>query len=326
MAEESRTRRLLRRLHLDRVDLVPAGANPEAHVAMFKHPTLKVAGRGFPASDFAYVPDARKPETWRFLLTSEPGGKPDAEVVMEAANTLEKSAGTIPEKDMSDVTRNLRVAWVRAHPGRSRDELPDVLKEATLTDTKTAEELQTELDKATAEKAEAEQRAKDAEAKLAESPSGELEQAKERLAELEAELEKSDDTDVRKRLEKAEAETAKLRKEARERVFVEKAKELGAPESFAPVLDEIDEKLSPESQDQIAKLLKANTEQIKKGELFRQLSDPDHQVDESAEVALEKAARERMAKTEGLTIEQAKVQVMEADPDLHRKYAEEQRS
>src|SRR3990170_2881974 len=38
-------------------------------------------GKAFPASDYAYVPDAAKPSAWKLRLTSTPGGKPDAGIV-----------------------------------------------------------------------------------------------------------------------------------------------------------------------------------------------------------------------------------------------------
>ena len=111
----------------------------------------------------------------------------------------------------------------------------------------------------------------------------------------------------------------------RRRTFVEKAKnfaKLGQPEHLATLLDEADDKLSEGTQKILDSVLKAANEQVEVGKLFAQLSDPDADADEGWEERLEKAAKERVSKSDsGLTIEQAKVQIMHEDADLAADYA-----
>lgn len=119
-------------------------------------------------------------------------------------------------------------------------------------------------------------------------------------------------------------EIQKLRKAERTRTFVAKAEEfkpLGRPEIIGSLLDEADEKLSEANQKSLEKILKGAVEQVEAGALFKQLSDPDSQP-ESFEVRLEKAARELIKDDSKLTIEQAKVKAMHADPDLKKAYQE----
>lgn len=125
-------------------------------------------GKKFPASDYAYVPDPEKPSTWKLRLTSEPGEGPDPRIVGAAVAALgEGFRGQkvqIPEKDQAAVISRVRAAWKKAHPDKTKDDLPDVLKseeEPTMDknkdNTPTVETLTADLAKANAraEKAEA---------------------------------------------------------------------------------------------------------------------------------------------------------------------------
>lgn len=244
--DESRSRRLLRRLKLDRVDLVPRGANPEANIMLFKNRNDTSASASTVAA----------------IVTSK-------------------------EKVMSDTELEAKV-----------------------------EELEKQLTDATAERDEAK-------AKLEETSEAELEAARNRIAELESELEKSDKTDVRKKLDELAAENEKLRKAERRRTFVEKAqtyKDLGDPARIAPLLEEADEHFSEESQKTLVSFLDAASEQVEKGKLFAQLSDPGRESDDW-ESQLAKAAQERVEKSDGgLTIEQAKTQIMHENAELRDEY------
>lgn len=90
-------------------------------------------GKDFPSSDYAYVPDAAKPSTWKLRLSATPGGGPDTGIVGAAAAAL--GAGfrgnkvEIPEADLSRVKAKVRSAWHRANPGKSADDMPDSLHE-----------------------------------------------------------------------------------------------------------------------------------------------------------------------------------------------------
>ncbi len=96
--------------------------------------TQSVDGVGFPASDFAYVPDPEKPSTWKLRLTKEPGGPPDPGIVGAACAALGKGFRgqrvDIPAEDLPAVKRKLRAAWRKANPDRDPEEMPAVIREA----------------------------------------------------------------------------------------------------------------------------------------------------------------------------------------------------
>ena len=87
----------------------------------------------FPASDYAYVPDAEKPSTWKLRLTATPGGKPDARIVGAACAALghgfrgQKVA--IPPQDLPAVKAKVRAAWKKANPDKPTDEMPEAIAE-----------------------------------------------------------------------------------------------------------------------------------------------------------------------------------------------------
>lgn len=94
-------------------------------------------GKKFTASDYAYVPDAMKPSTWKLRLTATPGAGPDAATVGAAAAAL--SAGgfrgqkvSIPAADLAAVKAKVRTAWTKANPDKDADEMPESIKEAGL--------------------------------------------------------------------------------------------------------------------------------------------------------------------------------------------------
>lgn len=85
------------------------------------------AGGEFPASSYAYVPNASDPDTWWGLLATTPGGEPDPDFVRNAVAQLnDGNPGnpSIPEADLPDVLDTLRKAWAKALPD---DELPAIL-------------------------------------------------------------------------------------------------------------------------------------------------------------------------------------------------------
>lgn len=92
-------------------------------------------GVTFPSSDFAYVPDPEKSNTWKLRLTKTPGGKPDAGIVGAAVAALGKgfrgNRVIIPTSDLASVKAKVRAAWKVANPDKGGAELPEVLKGAT---------------------------------------------------------------------------------------------------------------------------------------------------------------------------------------------------
>lgn len=92
------------------------------------------AGKKFPASDYAYVPDRTKPSTWKLRLTSTPGGKPDPKIVGMAVAALGKgfrgNKVRIPASARAKVKARVRRAWKQANPTAKPDEMPQGLKGA----------------------------------------------------------------------------------------------------------------------------------------------------------------------------------------------------
>jgi hypothetical protein len=258
---DTKKQHLLRRLKLDRVDLVPRGANPEAHIAFYK------------------TSDGTR-------YDSRPDGSPNEENAVS----------------------------------------------------KTIEELQTALDEATAARAKADEELEamtderdDAVDKAAATPAAEMEKVEAKLVEAEAALDEArGEPDVQKQLDETKETLAKLEKERRTESFIRKAEkfsELGTPEMIGGLLDAADQHFTEEQQKVLASLLAGAAEQVEKGNLFAQLADPDASPGEGWEERLAKAAAERVTKSEGgLTIEQAKAQIITEDRDLQREHYESVRS
>jgi hypothetical protein len=91
-------------------------------------------GGSFPASDYAYVPDANDPETWALLLTVVPGADPDPQSVRAAVQAVDAttpaSPNPVPEADLPAVVKKLAKAWKDA--GLPVDEMPAILADEAL--------------------------------------------------------------------------------------------------------------------------------------------------------------------------------------------------
>lgn len=127
----------LKNLKLDEVSLVDRGANPGAHIVLFKAQTKTVDGQSLPASAFAYVPDPEKPSTWKLRID-------DAQHVGAAAAALgpgyRGQKVTIPAKDRPKVVARVRAAWRRFNRDKKPDEMPSVLKAMDFRDLLAAED------------------------------------------------------------------------------------------------------------------------------------------------------------------------------------------
>lgn len=108
----------LKEICLNEVSAVDEPANPLAKVCFSKAKEVPMK-EGYPASDYAYVPDPQKPSTWKLRLTSEAGGKPDAGIVGAAIAALgvgfRGNKVQIPEADLSAVKDKVRTAWRSIH-------------------------------------------------------------------------------------------------------------------------------------------------------------------------------------------------------------------
>lgn len=106
-------------------------------------PTKTEGGVAYPASDFAYVPDATKPSEWKLRLTSTPGGEPDPAIVGAAAAALgpgyRGNKVEIPEADRAAVVARVRAAWSKANPDKKPEDMPEGIRkqqEADMADEK----------------------------------------------------------------------------------------------------------------------------------------------------------------------------------------------
>lgn len=133
----------LRKPRVGSIHLVPEGDNPEADILLFKRrgglakaKTKTVDGVELPAKAFAYVPDPDKPSTWKLPLytaAADVPAKPDAARVGAAAAALGPGghrgrSADIPAEDRGKVIAAVRSAWLRAHPDKGKEDLPDILK------------------------------------------------------------------------------------------------------------------------------------------------------------------------------------------------------
>jgi hypothetical protein len=128
---------------LELADTTPAGVGAFLHrvadrflgEAVAKATTKSEGDLGdFPASDYAFVPDAEKPSTWKLRLTSSPGGAPDASIVGAAVAAL--GAGfrgnkvEIPSADLAGVKAKVRTAWMKANPDMKESDMPTAIAKA----------------------------------------------------------------------------------------------------------------------------------------------------------------------------------------------------
>lgn len=152
-----------------------------------------------------------------------------------------------------------------------------------------------------------------------------------------AELEKRE-TAANERIEKAEKdakdaqELAKAEQDKRvTREFVAKAEGYQAlpqkPAEFGPVLKSASEKLTKEEYDELDRVLKAADEQIRRGDLFKQIGGDGGPggVGTDAFSELQRKAEEIRKSDSKLSPEQALEKAMQADPELQRRYLAEQR-
>ena len=112
-----------------------ASGDTTFHEGLGDKATKTEDGKAFPASDYAYVPDATKPSTWKLRLTLTPGGKPDARIVGAAVAALGKGFRgqkvQIPSAALAGVKAKVRSAWRKANPDKKAADIPAAIKETT---------------------------------------------------------------------------------------------------------------------------------------------------------------------------------------------------
>ena len=223
-------------------------------------------------------------------------------------------------------------ASLSAEDRKVREDRDEAAEVDSMGDKKTAEDFQAkveEMEKLQAEVKKTKDELEKTREELAETPKAELDKAQEEVTKLKAELEKSKDADVQKQLDETTAEVVELRKEQREAKFAKAAKPLstlGSVEEIAEMLADVDESASDKTSEFLNKLLKGIAKQAEESDLFKRLSTGGNDSPTTAEERVNEMARDRVAKGESETIEQAKVAVVEADPELAKELKESVRS
>lgn len=300
----------LKNLKVDRVDLVERGANPGAHIRLYKADQTKTeGGQRFPAGDYAYVPDPQSPSTWKLRLTSEPGGSPDSGVVGAAVAALGPSGYRgnkvqIPSGDLPGVKSKVLSAWLKANPEKTKADAPAQL---TKGEEMPAEELTTT----------------DASPEAEVTVSG-AEVVKEAPPVVET-VSKADYESVAKGLEEAKEQIAKMKRDQLVSQFVTKGAEyenLGPAPEIGALLLAAYEAFTEEQYQALEKLMKSANEKSAADTLFKTIGDPSAEAASSFEDKIQALAKSRVESGQAKTIELAKMQVMRENPDLRREYAE----
>jgi hypothetical protein len=133
-----------------------------------------------------------------------------------------------------------------------------------------------------------------------------------------------------KRAEQAEKIAKKERDQRLEGEFIAKAKTLDAlgieHDPVAKALQEMAEKVTPETNETIWKTLHAANEQARSGEIFKEIGSSARGMKTGeAETDLNKKAREIMDRNQDMSYTDAITKAVADDPSLYHEYVEEQR-
>jgi hypothetical protein len=134
-------------------------------------------------------------------------------------------------------------------------------------------------------------------------------------------LQKSLEAEVAKAAELAER-VAKMEHERKQAEFVAKAKDLdnlGKADELGVMLLEASEGMTPEAYQLLERTLKAANAQVDKGALFAQFSQPEAEAT-SAMDRITSLAKAKVDAGLAKTLEIAKVQVMQENPELQSEY------
>jgi len=89
-------------------------------------------GRLYPAAAYAYVPDPRKPSTWKLRLWETPDKKETPAQIGRAVAALGKGFRgqrvQLPTNAINAVKAKIRAAWRRVNPGKAAADMPRVLR------------------------------------------------------------------------------------------------------------------------------------------------------------------------------------------------------
>ena len=319
-------------INLEEVSFVGKGANQDAHVVLMKRiekaETKREMGEDFPASAFAYVPDPKKPSTWKLRLWDSIAEKETRSQIGAAVAALGKGFRgqkvQIPSDDLSGVKAKVLAAWLRVNEDKNRGDAPSILKSGGFM--KTKEEIQKELDEL--------QKTHDELVKT----NDELKKTHDELVTEHDELKKTAvkkegidksgmSDEVKKQFEQQETELkkqadmiAKMADERLEKVWIEKAGTVllvGEAEEIGKILKSIAE-TEPETAESLLTILKAANTRIEKGNLFKEIG-AGGESETGALGELNKKAHE-LAKSESITFEKAFSKVYRTETKLVKQY------
>lgn len=316
-----------KRLHevkVHEISFVPNGDNPEAHIIIAKKAKMKTEdGEQYPATAFAYAPDAEKPSTWKLRLWDSPGEKETASQVGRAVAALgpgfRGQKVDIPSEELDAVKRKVLEAWRKTH---AEDETPPDILTKQEEQSMTMEELTAELEASQA-------KIKELEAALAEATKAEKKEPTEEevmksLPEAVQKMLKDQATELKKAQDLIESERLakeKLEDEAVTKAWIEKAEttKIGKAEDLGAMFKKVSKHDAELADNLFAEFEKAG-KQIEEGELFKE-KGKDGEGGVAADVI--KAKAEELAKAEGITYEAAYAKVYKADAELRKSLKEE---
>lgn len=121
--------KLLRKLRIDRIDLVKSGASYDYATGEGSHVMLAKARRSmktedgteYPAEAYAYAPDPDSPSTWKLRLWESHETHETRAQVARAVQAIEPEGfrgrrAEVPESDLAGVKARLRAAWKKVEP------------------------------------------------------------------------------------------------------------------------------------------------------------------------------------------------------------------
>jgi len=326
-------------INLDEVSFVGKGANQSAHVVLMKRlekaETKREMGEDFPASAFAYVPDPKKPSTWKLRLWDSMSEKETRSQIGAAVAALGKGFRgrkvQIPSDDLSGVKAKVLAAWLRVNEDKNRGDAPSILKSGGFMK-KTLEELQKEFDELqkTHDKL---VKTNDTLQKTHDDLVTEHDDLKKTAAKKDGKIDKSGMSDeVRKQFEEQETELkkqadmiAKMADDSLKISWIAKAGDVllvGEAEEIGKLMKSIAE-TSPETAESLLVILKAANARIEKGNLFKEIGTGG-EADTGALAELNKKAHE-LAKSEKITFEKAFSKIYKSDKVLRKQYLAETR-
>jgi hypothetical protein len=267
-----------------------------------------------PDSAFAYISPGGKvvdgktePCSLRHLPYKNADGSVDPAHCRNALSRLSQTEG-IPPAMQDKIKAKLQAALEstkKSDANKAADGVPQ--KESDM-------ELQEQIDKLTADLAIVTKDRDELKAKVDASENTPEAVEKRKLDAMPAE--------IRKRLEDAESKVQKMQEAAELQAFTKRAKDAGQADGFGEILYRISKgQAKAEDVAEVERLLKAQAEQIRKGNLFDTLGAGGAGSDDVEQQVIAKC-REMMKADKGLTFGDAQAKVFAEDRSLYEAYRE----